>query len=172
MLTTAIYILVNIFSTLPCSANSFDYIHLFIFLSSCLASLQISHRLFELTNTLKSVFIPTKENRRLLYNFVAGIAISLILYCTALILLQIPHSRVSPEVKWSINEFCGIKFLMFLTCIYWFHNYRPEKARIRGLDRAFTLDIGKRIYSWSKIRTIRKMSADVAFESSVSNNFE
>ncbi|EOY27786.1 O-acetyltransferase family protein isoform 5 [Theobroma cacao] len=93
MLTTAIYILVNIFSTLPCSANSFDYIHLFIFLSSCLASLQISHRLFELTNTLKSVFIPTKENRRLLYNFVAGIAISLILYCTALILLQIPHSR-------------------------------------------------------------------------------
>ncbi|XP_017979427.1 PREDICTED: protein REDUCED WALL ACETYLATION 3 isoform X1 [Theobroma cacao] len=53
----------------------------------------ISHRLFELTNTLKSVFIPTKENRRLLYNFVAGIAISLILYCTSLILLQIPHSR-------------------------------------------------------------------------------
>ncbi|XWS18604.1 hypothetical protein CRYUN_Cryun32bG0059000 [Craigia yunnanensis] len=55
----------------------------------------ISHRMFELTNTLKSVFIPTKDNRRLLYNFVAGVAISLCLYFTSLILLQIPHSTVS-----------------------------------------------------------------------------
>ncbi|KAK8646090.1 hypothetical protein V6N13_119891 [Hibiscus sabdariffa] len=52
----------------------------------------VSNRLFELTNTLKSVFIPTKENRCLLYNFIAGVAISLCLYCTSLILLQIPHS--------------------------------------------------------------------------------
>ncbi|CAI0424498.1 unnamed protein product [Linum tenue] len=52
----------------------------------------VSHRLFDLTNTLKSVFIPTKDNRRLFYNFVAGAAISLFLYCFSLILLQIPHS--------------------------------------------------------------------------------
>ncbi|GKU94237.1 hypothetical protein SLEP1_g7763 [Rubroshorea leprosula] len=52
----------------------------------------VSHRLFELTNTLKSTFIPTKENRRLLYNCVAGAVISLCLYFISLILLQIPFS--------------------------------------------------------------------------------
>eukprot|EP00257_Ricinus_communis_P016753 XP_015575013.1 protein REDUCED WALL ACETYLATION 3 [Ricinus communis] len=52
----------------------------------------VSHRLFELTNTLKTVFIPTKDNRRLFYNFVAGATISLFLYFVSLILLQIPHS--------------------------------------------------------------------------------
>ncbi|KAJ6886216.1 hypothetical protein NC651_026792 [Populus alba x Populus x berolinensis] len=52
----------------------------------------VSHRLFELTNTLKTVFIPTKDNMRLFYNFVAGAAISLCLYCGAVILLHILHS--------------------------------------------------------------------------------
>ncbi|KAJ6965815.1 hypothetical protein NC652_003635 [Populus alba x Populus x berolinensis] len=52
----------------------------------------VSHRLFELTNTLKTVFIPTKDNKRLFYNSVAGAAISLCLYCVAVILLHIPHS--------------------------------------------------------------------------------
>ncbi|KAF2602574.1 hypothetical protein F2Q70_00025137 [Brassica cretica] len=51
----------------------------------------VSHRLFELTNTLQSVFIPTKDDKRLLHNVLAGAAISFFLYLTALILLQIPH---------------------------------------------------------------------------------
>ncbi|KAF9587846.1 hypothetical protein IFM89_006100 [Coptis chinensis] len=50
----------------------------------------ISCRIFELTNTLKTVFLSTKDNKKLLYNFVAGVAISLCLYCISLVLLQIP----------------------------------------------------------------------------------
>ena len=96
ILTTAIYILVSKFSPLFHILPTVLIIFvLFIFLPSLALLLQISHRLYELTNTLKSVFIPTKDNRRLLYNFIAGVAISLCLYCTSLILLQIPHSTVS-----------------------------------------------------------------------------
>ncbi|KAI3456057.1 hypothetical protein Pfo_012720 [Paulownia fortunei] len=51
----------------------------------------ISYRLFELTNTLKSAFILTRDNQKLFYNSVAGAAICVCLYCTSFILLQIPH---------------------------------------------------------------------------------
>ncbi|KAK4488189.1 hypothetical protein RD792_003932 [Penstemon davidsonii] len=51
----------------------------------------ISYRLFELTNTLKSAFVPTRDNQKLFHNFVAGAIISVCLYFTAYILLQISH---------------------------------------------------------------------------------
>nr|KAJ0197242.1 hypothetical protein LSAT_V11C700356510 [Lactuca sativa] len=51
----------------------------------------ISCRLFELTNTLKSVFIPTKNDRQLLSNFLAGAAISTCLYLIASLVVQIPQ---------------------------------------------------------------------------------
>ncbi|KAL3643602.1 Protein REDUCED WALL ACETYLATION 3 [Castilleja foliolosa] len=51
----------------------------------------ISHRLFELTNTLKSAFIPTRDNQKLLHNFIAGVAICVCVYSISFILVQISH---------------------------------------------------------------------------------
>uniref|UniRef100_A0A9I9CFC9 Cas1p 10 TM acyl transferase domain-containing protein n=1 Tax=Cucumis melo TaxID=3656 RepID=A0A9I9CFC9_CUCME len=45
----------------------------------------LSLRIFELTNTLKAAFIPTKDDRRLLHNLLAGGAIGLCLYSMSLI---------------------------------------------------------------------------------------
>lgn len=52
----------------------------------------ISHRIFLLTNTLKGVFVPTKDDKKLLSNFLAGIGISVALYSISFIVLQIPHT--------------------------------------------------------------------------------
>ncbi|XP_030547330.1 protein REDUCED WALL ACETYLATION 3 [Rhodamnia argentea] len=52
----------------------------------------VSHRIFILTNTLKGVFVPSKDDKKLLSNFLAGIGISVALYSISFIVLQIPHS--------------------------------------------------------------------------------
>ncbi|KAI4372043.1 hypothetical protein MLD38_010328 [Melastoma candidum] len=54
----------------------------------------ISFRLFELTNMLKNVFIPTKDDRKLLSNCIAGAVIALCLYSIAFIVLQIPQVMI------------------------------------------------------------------------------
>ncbi|CAA7410355.1 unnamed protein product [Spirodela intermedia] len=54
----------------------------------------ISHRLFNLTNSLKTAFLPTKDNHRLLRNIIAGATISAALYSISFILLLIPNLAV------------------------------------------------------------------------------
>uniref|UniRef100_A0A453A0V9 Cas1p 10 TM acyl transferase domain-containing protein n=1 Tax=Aegilops tauschii subsp. strangulata TaxID=200361 RepID=A0A453A0V9_AEGTS len=52
--------------------------------------LLLSYRVFEITNVLRAAFIPSRDNNRLYQNFVAGVAISVCLYCCSLVLLKIP----------------------------------------------------------------------------------
>ncbi|KAI3410329.1 Cas1_AcylT domain-containing protein, partial [Psidium guajava] len=55
----------------------------------------VSYRIFILTNTLKGVFVPSKDDKKLLSNFLAGIGISVALYSISFIVLHIPHTPVS-----------------------------------------------------------------------------
>lgn len=57
--------------------------------------LQVSYRLFELTNVLKSVFVPTKDNKRLGYNIVAAFVIAGCFYVVSFVLLRVPQMMVS-----------------------------------------------------------------------------
>ncbi|XP_019419729.1 PREDICTED: protein REDUCED WALL ACETYLATION 2 isoform X2 [Lupinus angustifolius] len=51
----------------------------------------ISYRLFELTNTLKIAFVPSKDNKRLVYNIITASIISVILYSLSFAFLRIPQ---------------------------------------------------------------------------------
>ncbi|PKA62999.1 hypothetical protein AXF42_Ash007795 [Apostasia shenzhenica] len=50
----------------------------------------VARRIFQLTNKLKMEFIPSRDNKRLLYNIIAAAIISIILYCLSLVLLHLP----------------------------------------------------------------------------------
>ncbi|OVA00983.1 Cas1p 10 TM acyl transferase domain [Macleaya cordata] len=85
--------------------------------------LLLSYRLFELTNSLKTVFLPTKDNRRLMYNFIAGAAISLCLYSISLILLQIP---LTPVCFLTLSSFTRENYLLL-------YNFKiPNDAVVPG----------------------------------------
>ncbi|CAI9267702.1 unnamed protein product [Lactuca saligna] len=51
----------------------------------------VSYRLFELTNTLKIAFVPSKDDKRLTYNVITGIVISTLVYTLSFILLKLPQ---------------------------------------------------------------------------------
>lgn len=54
----------------------------------------VSYRLFELTNILKSTFVPSKDTKRLGHNIVAAVVISSGLYMLSFVLLRIPRIMV------------------------------------------------------------------------------
>ncbi|CAL5036005.1 unnamed protein product [Urochloa decumbens] len=60
------------------------------FLLTTTILLLISYRVYKLTNILKEAFIPTRDNKRLYQNFIAGITIFVCLYCCSFILQKIP----------------------------------------------------------------------------------
>uniref|UniRef100_A0A7C9EH41 Cas1p 10 TM acyl transferase domain-containing protein n=1 Tax=Opuntia streptacantha TaxID=393608 RepID=A0A7C9EH41_OPUST len=54
----------------------------------------VSYRLFELTNTLKMAFVPSKDDKRLTYNILVALAISFVLYSLSSMLLKVSQLPV------------------------------------------------------------------------------
>ncbi|XP_065863861.1 protein REDUCED WALL ACETYLATION 2 isoform X2 [Euphorbia lathyris] len=54
----------------------------------------VSYRLFELTNTLKIAFVPSRDNKRLAHNLITAGVIGSILYFLSFIFLRIPQMLV------------------------------------------------------------------------------
>lgn len=52
--------------------------------------MQISYRLFELTNTLKVAFVPSKDDKRLAYNAITAVVILTVLYTLSFVFLKLP----------------------------------------------------------------------------------
>ncbi|RWW22964.1 hypothetical protein GW17_00012809 [Ensete ventricosum] len=57
-------------------------------------AIRVAHRVFDLTNRLKVVFIPTRDNKRLLYNLITGAIVSLTLYALSMVLLSLTKKLV------------------------------------------------------------------------------
>lgn len=51
----------------------------------------VSYRLFELTNTLKIAFVPSKDDKRLLHNLITSAIIFVVLYSLSFIFLRVPQ---------------------------------------------------------------------------------
>ncbi|CAL8991080.1 unnamed protein product [Prunus brigantina] len=65
----------------------------------------ISYRLFDLTNTLKIAFVPSKDNKRLVNNIITATAISCGLYFISFVFLKIPQMLVSfTPLNWLIKS--------------------------------------------------------------------
>ncbi|GMN55108.1 hypothetical protein TIFTF001_024231 [Ficus carica] len=55
----------------------------------------ISYRIFNLTNTLKMAFVPSKDDKRLVFNLVMAVAISCVLYSLSFVFLYVPAMLVN-----------------------------------------------------------------------------
>lgn len=73
--------------------------------------MQVSYRFFELTNTLKTAFVPSKDDRRLAYNVITAGAISICLYSVSFVLLQIPRMMVS--YLWKLCCYVDVNCLLY-----------------------------------------------------------
>ncbi|KAB5538396.1 hypothetical protein DKX38_015929 [Salix brachista] len=55
----------------------------------------VSYRLFDLTNTLKTAFVPSKDNKRLTNNIITAAAVSSVLYSLSFVFLKVPQMLLS-----------------------------------------------------------------------------
>ncbi|KAJ6350737.1 hypothetical protein OIU78_006801 [Salix suchowensis] len=54
----------------------------------------VSYRLFDLTNTLKMAFVPSKDQKRLTNNIITAVAVSIVLYSLSFVFLKVPQMLV------------------------------------------------------------------------------
>ncbi|CAK7326304.1 unnamed protein product [Dovyalis caffra] len=54
----------------------------------------VSYRLFNLTNTLKTAFVPSKDSKRLTNNIITAAAVSSVLYLLSFVFLKVPQMLV------------------------------------------------------------------------------
>ncbi|KMZ67515.1 O-acetyltransferase, putative, expressed [Zostera marina] len=64
------------------------------FMLTSVIYIAISHRLFQVTNTLKSAFVPSQDDKRLLHNMIAGASVALSLYSLSFLFLKVPSLMV------------------------------------------------------------------------------
>lgn len=78
------------------------------------ACLQVTYRLFELTNTLKIAFVPSKDDKRLLHNLITAAIIFGVLYSLSYIFLRVPQM-----VGFISFKHLRIPFFPFLFWRFW-----------------------------------------------------
>ncbi|XP_023000207.1 protein REDUCED WALL ACETYLATION 2-like [Cucurbita maxima] len=64
------------------------------FMLTTITLMAASYRLSELTNTFKTAFVPSKDNKRIMYNMMSGGAIVGILYSLSFVFLKVPPASV------------------------------------------------------------------------------
>ncbi|VFQ76241.1 unnamed protein product [Cuscuta campestris] len=64
------------------------------FMLTTVISVVVSYRLFELTNTLKGALIPSKDNKRLLYNAIAALLIGCSIYTLSCVYLRLSQIMI------------------------------------------------------------------------------
>ncbi|XP_042492843.1 protein REDUCED WALL ACETYLATION 2-like isoform X2 [Macadamia integrifolia] len=64
------------------------------FMLSTSIYIAVSYRLFELTNTLKTAFVPSRDDKRLMYNMITAAVLASALYSLSFVLLLAPSMLV------------------------------------------------------------------------------
>ncbi|PON64910.1 Cas1p 10 TM acyl transferase domain containing protein [Parasponia andersonii] len=67
----------------------------------------ISYRLFDLTNTLKIAFVPSKDDKRLIHNLVMAVSVSCVVYSLSFLFLNVPAILLKPPSKLRSKEVDG-----------------------------------------------------------------
>lgn len=135
--------------------------------------MQISYRLFELTNTLKIAFVPSKDNKRLMHNMLTALAVSSVLYSLSFIFLKVPQMLVRVTFDWIVVS-CESVWHTFMWVMCWtesqpykFWNTWFEVAQMENFWRACVfLHLNGQtnstnswcIYSWESLKS-EKMSS-------------